>query len=135
MRLIGYLESESNARTFGDFLYVQGINNQVEFSKGDGWAIWINEEEQIENAAKLLVAFREKPDDPKYQTEATRAGGLRAEKEKSEDAWRKRLRSRRHLFRPLSGYGFGPLTFAFIVISIIVFLRYRLGNSLEPLQS
>jgi GlpG protein len=135
MRLIGYLENETSARTFGDFLYVQGIENQIEFSKGDGWAIWINEEEQIENASKLLVGFREKPNDPKYQTEATRAGDLRAEKEKSEEAWRKQLRNRRHLFRPLTGYGFGPLTFVFIVISVVVFLRYRLGHSLEPIQS
>jgi len=135
MRLIGYLESETSARTFGDFLYVQGIENQVEFSKGDGWAVWINEEEQIENATKLLVDFREKPDDPKYRTEATRAETLRGEKEKSEEEWRKRLRNRRHLFRPLTGYGFGPLTFVFIVASIVVALRSQFGRNLEPIQS
>ena|ERR1044071_4152551 len=45
------------------------------------------------------------------------------------------MRNRRHLFRPLTGYGFGPLTFAFIAISIVVFVRSRFGTDLEPIQS
>ena len=112
MRLIGHLESEASARTFGDFLFVQGVENQIEFIKGEGWGIWINEEEQIAGASRLLSGFRENPDDPKYYTGATRAETLRAERAKSEEAWRKRLRNRRHLFRPLTGYGFGPLTYS-----------------------
>jgi hypothetical protein len=47
MRLIGNLETEASARTFGDFLFVRGVENQIEFIKGEGWGIWINEEEQI----------------------------------------------------------------------------------------
>src|SRR5437016_7332886 len=107
MRLIGHLETESSARTFGDFLFVQGVENQLEFSKGEGWGIWIKEEEKIQSAAKLLASFLENPSDPKYQQQATNAEALRAERAKSEEAWRNRLRNRRHLFRPLTGYGFG----------------------------
>ena len=135
MRLIGHLESESSARTFGDFLYVQGIENQVEFMKGEGWGVWVNEEERIESASKLLSGFRENPADPKYQTAAKSAEELRAERARSEEAWRKRLRNRRHLFRPLTGYGFGPLTFVLIAISVVVFLRSSFGNNLEAIQS
>ena len=135
MRLIGHLESESSARTFGDFLYVQGIENQVEFMKGEGWGVWVNEEERIESASKLLSGFRENPGDPKYQTQARSAEELRAERARSEEAWRKRLRNRRHLFRPLTGYGFGPLTFVLIAISVVVFLRSSFGNNLETIQS
>ena len=135
MRLIGHLESEASARTFGDFLFVQGVESQIEFIKGEGWGIWINEEEQIAGASRLLTSFRENPDDPKYHTEATRAETLRAERAKSEEAWRNRLRNRRHLFRPLTGYGFGPLTFAFIAISVAVFFRSRFGTDLVPIQS
>jgi len=135
MRLIGHLESESSARTFGDFLYVQGIENQVEFMKGEGWGVWVNEEERIESASKLLSGFRENPADPKYQTQARSAEELRAERARSEEAWRKRLRNRRHLFRPLTGYGFGPLTFVLIAISVVVFLRSSFGNNPEAIQS
>jgi GlpG protein len=135
MRLIGHLESESSARTFSDYLYVQGIENQLEFMKGEGWGVWVNEEERIKSASKLLAGFRENPADPKYQAQAGSAEELRAERAKSEEAWRKRLRNRRHLFRPLTGYGFGPLTFVLIVMSVIVFLRSSFGNNVEGIQS
>src|SRR2546427_362370 len=69
MRLIGHLESEASARTFGDFLFVQGVENQIEFIQGEGWGIWINEEEQIAGASRLLSSFRENPDDPKYHAD------------------------------------------------------------------
>ena len=135
MRLIGHLESESSARTFGDFLFVQGIENEIEFIKGEGWGIWIKEEEQIGDAFRLLSDFSNNPNDPKYRTEATNAEKLRAERVKDEESWRKRLRNRRHLFRPLTGYGFGPLTFVFIAISVVVFMRSQFGRNLEPIQS
>ena len=63
MRLIGHLESESSARTFGDFLFVQGIENEIEFFKGEGWGVWVNEEEKLETASKLLSSFRDNPAD------------------------------------------------------------------------
>src|SRR5712692_3923377 len=135
MRLIGHLESEASARTFGDFLFVQGVENQIEFIQGEGWGIWINEEEQIAGASRLLSSFRENPDDPKYHAEATRAETLRAERAKSEEAWRNRLRNRRHLFRPLTGYGFGPLTFVLIAVSVAVFLLCGFGTNHNAMQS
>ncbi len=135
MRLIGHLESESSARIFSDYLYAQGIENQIEFTKGEGWAIWANEEQKIETAAKLLAAFRENPSEPKYQEQARTADSLRAKRALSEAAWRKRLKNRRHLFRPLTGYGFGPLTFVLIAVSVAVFLLCDFGTNHNAMQS
>src|SRR5262249_18275845 len=126
MRLIGHLATEASARTFGDYLYVQGIENHIE-SQEDGWAIWVNDEDQLEGASRLLDTFRSDPAHPKFQAQARSANSLRAEEEKKQEAYRKRLRDRRHLFRPLSAYGFGPLTFVLIVISVIVFFISRFG--------
>jgi GlpG protein len=134
MRLIGHLPTEANARTFGDYLYVQGIENQLEFTKDEGWAVWVNEEEKIPTATQLLAEFREKPDDPRYKTQAKDAEGLRAEKAKGEEAWRKRLHDRRHLFRPLTAYGFGVLSFGLIVISVVVAILSNLGYSPQKIQ-
>src|ERR1039457_5226121 len=102
MRLIGHLAEEKAARTFADFLYVQKIESHVEFEKADGWGIWINDEDRIEEAARLLTAFRANPADPKYRAEAKSAAELRAEAEKSEETYRKKVRDRRQLFRPLT---------------------------------
>jgi GlpG protein len=135
MRLIGHLEDEKAARTFGDYLYVQGIENHLEHEKPDGWGIWINDEDKIEDAAALLAAFRLNPADPKYRAKAKVAPELRAEAEKSEAKYRKRLSDRRHLFRPLGTYGFGPLTFVLIVISVTVCLLSNFGSNLPPIMS
>jgi rhomboid protease GlpG len=135
MRLIGHVENETNAHTFGDYLYVQGIENQIEFTKDQGWGIWVNEEEKLETATNLLVAFRQNPADPKYQAQSKSAADLRNQKAKSEEAWRDRLRSRRHLFQPLTGYGFGPLTFVLIAVSVGVFIFSDFGRNRQAIQS
>lgn len=135
MRLIGHLAEESAARTFADYLYVQGIENQLDNQKEEGWAIWILDEDKLERATSLLTAFRQSPADPKYQAEARSAAELRAEKEKDTAAYRRKLRNRRHLFRPLTPYGFGPLTFAFIVASVSVFILSKYGRDLHPIMS
>jgi GlpG protein len=133
MRLIGHLTDEKAARTFADYLYVQKIESHVESEKAEGWAIWINDEDKIGEAATLLEAFRLNPADSKYQVEAKGAAELRAQAEKSESEFRKKLRGQRHLFRPLRAYGFGPLTFVLIAISVTVCLLSRMGGNLQPI--
>lgn len=135
MRLIGYLENEPQARTFADFLYVKGIESQLEFQKGEGWGIWIRDEDKLEPAAKLLTGFRESPSDPRYSTEAKGAMQLREDEKKGQEAYRKRQRSGRHLFKPLTGYGFGPLTFALIAACVAVFIFSRFGTDREPIRA
>lgn len=134
MRLIGHLADEVTARTFGDYLYVQGIENQLENQRDSGWGIWVADEDKIERAAGLLTAFRQDPKAAKYQAQAKSAAQLRAEQEKSEAAYRKRLRDRRHLFRSLTAYGFGPLTFVLIVASVVVFVLSGWGEKVEPIM-
>lgn len=133
MRLIGHLTEEKSARTFADFLYVQKIESHLEFEKPEGWAIWINDEDKIEEAMGLLAGFRSNPADPKYQAKAKGAAELRAEAEKGEAAFRKKLRDQRHLFRPLRQYGFGPLTVVLIAISVVVCILSRMGGNIEPI--
>ena len=134
MRAIGYLTDETAARTFGDYLYVQGIENHIELHKPEGWAVWVNDEDKLEQAAQLLEAFRQNPADPKYRTERKNAAALREKEEKGEADYRKKVRDGRQLFRPLATYGFGPLTFVLIVISVLVFLYSRLGTAHEPIM-
>jgi GlpG protein len=135
MRLIGHLENETHARTFADYLYVQGIDNHLEFQKDDGWAVWVRDEDKLEPATQLLTSFRQSPADPRYQAEAKNAAQLRAKEEKGEEAYRKKLRARRHLFKPLTAYGFGPVTFLLIVICVGVFLLSRFATNFEAIHA
>lgn len=135
MRLIGHLNDEENARAFGDYLYVQGVENQVEHDHGEGWGVWILDEDKLESASSSLKEFQLNPLDPKYRATSKTASSLRSEKEKKETAYRQKLKDRRHLFRPLRGYRFGPLTFVLIAISLGVALVSSFGNHLEPIHS
>lgn len=135
MRLIGYLASESSARSFGDYLYVQGIENQIDHEPPDGWGVWIADEDRIERAASLFAAFCQNPADSKFRAQARGAAELREAKARDEAAWRKKLQDRRQLFRPLAAYGFGPLTFVLITASVAVFLWSKLGTERDPIMS
>ena len=125
--MIGHLVDEKAARTFADYLYVQKIESHLDYEKPDGWGIWVNDEDRVEEAARLLTAFRANPADPKYRAEARSAAELRAEAEKGEEAYRKKLHDRRQLFRPLTAYGFGPFTLGLIAISVLVAIYSKLG--------
>lgn len=129
MRQIGHLPTESGARTFGDFLYAQGIDNQIENDQPTGWVVWVAEEDRLAEATGKLAEFRANPEDPKFKASASKAAPLRARKEKEDAAWNKRLKDRRHLFRPLTPYGAGPLTIILIMISVGVFFISDSGDN------
>src|SRR5579872_2203916 len=134
MRMIGQLAGETKARTFSDFLYVQGIENQIEADKDGSYAVWIHAEEELERARGLLAAYQENPADAKFQGTSRTAQGLREEKKKEQADYEKRLKQRRHLFRPLTGYGVGPLTFALICASVVVFILSKGGHDTESIM-
>jgi GlpG protein len=135
MRIIGHLTSEPNARVFGDYLYVQGIENRVEFEKESGWAVWVNDEDRLQEATSLLAEYQGNPSDPRYSTKAVEATGLRARKEKDEAAYRKKIRDRTSLFPPLAMYGLGPLSLVLIAISVLVFVRSKFGTEVAPVSA
>ncbi len=132
--MIGHLAEEKPARTFGDYLYLQKIESHVEFEKADGWGIWINDEDKLEEAARLLKEFQGNPSDPKYRAGAKSAAELRAEAEKGEAKYRKKVHDRRVLFQPLAAYGFGPVTAVLILISVVVFLLSKFGRDFQPIM-
>lgn len=129
MRQIGHLPTETVARTFGDFLYAQGIDNQIENDPPQGWMIWVAEEDRLAEAGQKLAEFRASPDDPRYKAKAAQAAPLRAKKEKEVIAWTRKQMGGRQLFRPLTAYGLGPLTLALIAISTGVFFLSNFGDS------
>jgi len=128
MRQIGHLETEEAARTFSDYLYVQGIENQIEAEKGHGWAIWIHSEEHLDKAREQLAAFRQNPADLKYEQQRLAAAKLRQEEARAEAHYAKKVKTSRQVFRSLTSQGFGPLTTALIAASIVVFVLSDLGH-------
>src|SRR6185295_17085035 len=121
MRLIGHLTEKTSALTFSDFLYVQGIGNDVESEK-EGWAIWIHGEDEVSRARQLFEEFRNNPTAAKYQKGAAQAGSLKLQERLAEAEAKDRYFDKSKLFRESRPYGMGPLTLAIVLICVGVFV-------------
>jgi GlpG protein len=128
MRVIGYLDREDIATRFSDFLFSQGIKNQVESETNGAWAIWVHDEELLDRGRQFLDEFRLNPEQSKY-TQAAGAARRTLEEEAELDAKaRERFFDRRKLFPRHGRYGIGPLTFALMAICVVVAVRTKLGE-------
>jgi GlpG protein len=126
MRFIGHLPNESSASTFSDYLFVQGITNEVEAEK-DGWAVWIHSEDDWLKAREMLSVFLGNPADPKYRKQAARARELKHLATAQAEARESRVLDREKVFRATMPYGVGPLTSVLIGLSLAVQLL-RVGG-------
>ena len=131
MRSIGHLDRDKDARTFGDFLYVQGIENEAE-RDGDRWAIWIHSDDQLAEAARLLAEFRAHPTDARFLASSP-AEKLRSQARAEDAAYRKRVVPARQLLPGLTSHGFGFVTYTLIFSCIVIFLLSRMGDDLGRL--
>jgi len=126
--MIGHLAGERSARAFSDFLYVQGIENEMEAEPGDSWGVWIHAEDEIERARGLLGDYQRNPADQKYKRFARAADELKEQKRREQADYEKRLKERRHLFRPLAQYGVGLVTFLLICLCGGVYIQAKFGD-------
>ena len=127
MRLIGHLETESHAQSFGDYLYVRDIENSVEEEEGR-WALWVHAEEQLDEANRLLEEFRKAPEDRRYTKAARKAREKRDQAAREEEAARKRYFDRTNLF-PRGLAALGKVTLTLIGLSLLVTLVTAFGRN------
>src|SRR6267378_1181053 len=133
MRLIGHLTEKANALTFSDFLYVQGIGNDLE-PEEDGWAIWVHGEDEVPRAKELLEQFKTNPNDPRYQKRASEASQLKQMAEVEEAQAKKRQFDRTKIFQQVRPYGIGPLTFALVATCVAVAIFSGVGKNTDFLN-
>lgn len=127
MRVIGHLASDVQARTFGDFLYVNGIETEAE-RDGERWAIWVRSDDDIPQATKLLEEFRANPNDARWQA-GSPAQQLREKAAADQQAYQKRFIEGRNVLPGLRTHGFGFVTYALIAASVIVFVVSSMGDN------
>src|SRR5204862_4216137 len=130
---IGHLGEKASALTFSDFLYVQGIGNDVEPEK-DGWAIWVHGEDEVPKAKELLAQFRVNPSDPKYQKQAREANQLKEQEAKEEAKAKERFFDRTKLLEQGRTYRIGPLTVMLVVACVAVAIMSRMGKNWDALM-
>lgn len=126
MRQIGTLDNLQQAQRLADYLLAQGIKTHVD-AGGDAVALWVKDEDFLEQARADLDAFRAAPDDPRYASAAQKAKQVRAE----EEAYARRFRRNQIDLRGRLGSGAvqrRPLTMILIGISVGVSLLSNFGK-------
>jgi GlpG protein len=126
MRIIGHLENEAHARVFGDYLYAQGIENEIEPDHHGHWAVWVRGEDELDRAANLLQRFLRNPGDVKYHHAQTIAEDRREQEVALNRAAQKRWFDRSRLV-PRRSYGLGTVTTLLIVASVAVYVLRLTG--------
>ena len=117
MRLIGRLNTESNAKTFGDYLTSLDIRNSVESEPDGGWAVWVFSEDQLEASHEALAGYLQNPNDSKFQRASEKAVSLRRLEQKEKSEFARRVVTGDALW---PGFALGPLSMALIGVCVIV---------------
>lgn len=131
MRAIGHLNGESVARLFVDYLYVKGVDSEMEWDGGEQWEIWVHEEEQFALAKQLLGEFAANPGAPKFADVGLQAKKMRREAAEKEDRYRKRVKTRAETVDALRRPKIGKLTMGLITVCIGIFLLMMLNETMR----
>jgi GlpG protein len=126
MRQIGRIQDEAQARRLGDYLYGQGIENQVDPGPGGDWEIWVFDDSALERGRTILEEFRSRPHDPAFAAASRIAQRKRDEDERAQTPKRGRVVDGRTIFyRP--PVSMGLVSISLILISVAAAIITQLG--------
>jgi GlpG protein len=119
MRQAGTLSSKSEAERFASYLLTLGISSKVD-PAGDAWALWVHDENQLDESKRQLDEFRARPDDDRYRSAERAAVAVRREAaEKQRRAQKRYIDMRNEWANP---WRRRPVTIGLIAISVLVYL-------------
>ena len=137
MRLIGAVGDEEVARRFEDYLLTRGIELTIERGR-TGWEIWVHNDDHVEPARKELGDYLQRPADGRYDNHERVAERVRTQKERRESRLAdKHIDVRTSWAKAATGHGARPVTFALIVLCVVVFVATQFGANawaINPLR-
>lgn len=77
------MQSERDAQVFNDALTVRRIECSAEADEGGSFSIWVHDDDQLPEAARLLALYRSSPAAPDFSQASAKAARIRAEAEKA----------------------------------------------------
>ena len=117
--MIGNIQSDTDAERFSDYLVTRQIGNMVEESAAGDWAVWIEDDDQLDRAKSELHEFLRNPADSKYGTAAREAESLRREQDKQQKKKRTRYVDVRTRWGQPRQWA-APLTLTLIALSCVI---------------
>ncbi|MFC1672383.1 rhomboid family intramembrane serine protease, partial [Planctomycetota bacterium] len=134
MRLAGVLEDGTRAHEFGDFLYGEGIESQIDRNTDGLWEIWILDEDHLDSAKLLLVKFSEFPDDPAFAQGARDGREKLTRDQEAHQPTRGRVVDSSIVFSRPGATPYGVLTVTLIAISVAVSIMSGMGSNESVVQ-
>jgi GlpG protein len=126
MRQLGTVPDQAMAQRFADYLLTKGIALSVDPAPG-GWAIWVRNEDDLDEARRQFAEFSAAPDAPIYREAARPAEQLRAEEQRRAAAAKKNLVNVGGRWRR-GGVARAPVTYFLVAVSIVVGILTGLGS-------
>ncbi len=127
MRQAGTLPNREQAQLLADYLLTLGITAKVD-PAGEAWALWIREEDQLQQATSEFQQFVQNPDAPRYRESNKSADALRKQQLREEQARRNNMIEMRDRWQVSNG-GSRPITFVLMAASILVTFATDFGQS------
>lgn len=69
MREIGQIKAEKLGQRFLNFLHTQNIEGELRDGDGEGFSIWILDDDQLEQAREALLEFLKQPQDSRFDAD------------------------------------------------------------------
>ena len=120
MRRVGELQDENQARTFHDVLVSRGIGNNAEQDDDGTFSIWVHDDDQITEAARLFALFRTSPDAPEFRDATAAAKVIRAQLVKSEKRRRSTVADEARVGYERNFAGGGMITILLVVLTVAI---------------
>jgi len=133
MRQIGNLPDEASALTFSDYLYVKGIENEVESAKDGAWILWVHSDDKLKESGILLEIYRKNPNLPEYQENARHAERRRQLKLAEDVAFQKKIYDRDRIISWQTQIGL--LSGTLIAISVAIYVMCLFDHKDDLLQA
>jgi len=127
MRQIGSISDKRAAQRFTAYLVTSGVEAQTE-QDGDGWAIWVRDENDLERARESFESFRHNPDDRRYAGAEREVEVIRRRQEKERQNAEKNLVDVRRRWQQPAARD-APLTVTLVVLSILVSVGGDFGHA------
>ena len=127
------MNDEAQARTLGDALYADGIPTTVKETRDGDFAVWVQDEDRMEQARAFLDAFD--PKSQRFEAMAKQARAQRREQAKADEKLRARTEKIRKQIEARQNMRIGPVTAGLMVICVLVFLYTGLGENMQAVAA
>lgn len=130
MRHIGSLTKQADAERLAAYLVTEGISAHSE-ADGSEWAIWVRDENRLDDAREAFRDFKHNPEDSRYKHVERTAAALRREETVKREAARKHVVEMRGKWGKGGAAKRAPLVFALIGACVLASLWTKSMDSSE----